>query len=75
MGMQIPLVGNPGQKSVDPEPTFGVVLAEVFLVLYVLSRQDGPSRLPPISTLHLHHILGYGKSFVAHLVLDSSFQR
>jgi serine/threonine protein kinase len=53
--------------------TFGAVLAEVSLVLSVLSKQDGPVRVPPISTLHRHPILGYGKSFTARLVPSSSF--
>jgi serine/threonine protein kinase len=71
--MQISLVERPNQESIEPEPTFGAVLAELFLVLSVLSKQGGPSRLPPISTLHHYPILGYGRSFVARLVPASSF--
>jgi serine/threonine protein kinase len=41
-------------------------------VLSVLSKQDGPVRVAPISTLHLNPVLGYGKSFIARLVPSSS---
>lgn len=42
-------------------------------MLSVLSKQDGPARVPPISTLHLNPVLGYGTSFTARLVPSSSF--
>lgn len=57
-----------------PEPTFGAVLAEVFLKYSILSKQDGPVRLEPISRLNCYPVLGYGKSFIARQVPASIYR-
>ena len=68
LGMQISLLGHEEKQTAAPEVTFGAILAEVFLEFSVLSKQDGPDRLPPISTLTRHPVLGAGKSFIARKV-------
>lgn len=55
-------------KATVPELSFGAALAEIFLLFSVLSKQDGPLRLPPLSDLHIYPTIGHGVSFVAHLV-------
>jgi serine/threonine protein kinase len=66
--MQISLLGPEEKQTAVPEVTFGAVLAEVFLEFSVLSKRAGPDRLPPISTLNKHSVLGAGKSFIARIV-------
>jgi hypothetical protein len=58
-------------KASGPEISFGAALAEIFLLFSVLSKQDGPLRLPPLSNLHIYPTIGHGVSFVAHLVPTS----
>jgi serine/threonine protein kinase len=55
-------------NAITPELSFGAALAEIFLLFSVLSKQDGPLRLPPLSDLHIYPTIGHGVSFVAHLV-------
>ncbi|ORY19435.1 hypothetical protein BCR34DRAFT_659639 [Clohesyomyces aquaticus] len=57
-----------------PNPSFGAILAEIFLILSVLSKQDGPLRLPALSNLHSYPLLGNGISFIARLVPASSLK-
>ncbi|KAI9786476.1 MAG: hypothetical protein M1839_006936 [Geoglossum umbratile] len=48
--------------------SIGVVLAEIFLVLSVLSKSSDFVRLPAISDLHEYPIVGSGASFIARKV-------
>jgi serine/threonine protein kinase len=48
--------------------SFGVVLAQVFHQLSVLSRSSDYARLPPISNLHQYPCIGYGRSFITRRV-------
>ena len=50
---------------------FGAVLAEMFLILSVVSKGNDILRLDAVSNLHTYPILGYGMSFIARLVPES----
>jgi serine/threonine protein kinase len=47
------------------QETFGVILAEIFLVLSVLSKSQEYVRLPAIANLQEFPVIGYGASFLA----------
>ena len=55
-------------RDEGPRPSIGVLFAELFLVLSVLSKSADHLRLPALSNLHLFPIIGSGASFVARKV-------
>jgi len=53
------------QVQVAFQESFGVILAEIFLVLSVLSKSQEYVRLPAIANLHEFPVIGTGASFLA----------